>query len=218
MNETAPDTGFTLELPLELPEIPEPPVATLQLPDPDLLHYYQDLSDRRIYVYGEIEKDVLLYGRQILRYNYEDRDIPAKDRTPIHIHIFSPGGDLQAAYSLIAICEASITPIITINMGMAYSAAMNLLLSGHKRFCLKWSQALIHQGSGAAQGSFSELEESQKVYRKMVNQMKDYILEKTRIDNKLFNKNKMKDWYLTDEEQVSLGIVDQMVQSLSEIV
>jgi ATP-dependent protease ClpP protease subunit len=78
---------------------------------------------------------------------------------------------------------------------------------------------MIHQGSGGAQGTYSEMEEQQKNYRKLIDTMRDYILERTTIDSKLFNRNKSKDWYIqSGEEQVTLGIVDKVVESLDEII
>lgn len=48
--------------------------------------------------------------------------------------------------------------------------------------------------------------------------MKSLILEKTKIDEKLYNKNKSKDWWISDEEQVELGLVDAIVESIDQIV
>ena len=52
----------------------------------------------------------------------------------------------------------------------------------------------------------------------MVDDMGIYIMSKTKIDQKLFNKNKSKDWYLSDREQVELGIANKIVTSLDEIL
>ena len=103
-------------------------------------------------------------------------------------------------------------------MGVAMSAGLLIMLASKERYCLKRSQALIHQGSGALQGSYSEIEENQKSYKKMVDDMGIYIMSKTKIDQKLFNKNKSKDWYLSDREQVELGIANKIVTSLDEIL
>ena len=48
--------------------------------------------------------------------------------------------------------------------------------------------------------------------------MHDYILEKTSITQKLFNKNKGKDWFISDDEQVKYGIADKIVTSMDEIL
>ena len=45
-----------------------------------------------------------------------------------------------------------------------------------------------------------QIEEAQKNYKKQINAMKEYILSRTEMDEKTFNKNKSKDWYLTVDE------------------
>lgn len=190
----------------------------LRLPDPELLNYYTNRRDRKIYIVGEITEDLVLQNQLILQYNQEDMGIRKEERKPIYVYIFSEGGDLSATYSFIAMIESSITPVITVNMGEAYSGGGLILIAGHKRYCLRRSKALIHQGSGGMQGTYSEIEEGQKSYKKSIEQMKQFILEKTKIDEKLFNKNKTKDWWFDDTEQIELGLVDKIVDSIEEIM
>ena len=201
---------ITVKIPKEL--------ENLKLPSPELIDYYKDLNERKIYIDYEITEDLIEVGKQIIRYNIADKDIPIKQRKPIIIYIFSSGGELQITYSIIAIMQTSKTPIYTVNLGMSYSAGLLLLLAGNKRFALKRSQALIHTGSGGFQGTYEQMEENQKAYKKIINDMKEYILSQTKIDEKLFNKNKTKDWYLSDDDQVKLGIVDKIVNDISEII
>ena len=47
--------------------------------------------------------------------------------------------------------------------------------------------------------------------------MKEYILSRTSIDEKVFNKNKTKDWYLTAEELIKYNVVDKLIDSLDDI-
>lgn len=201
---------ITIEVPKEL--------ENLKLPAPELLQYYKERKDRTIYIDCDIEPSLIEASKQIMEYNLEDKGIPIEERKKIFIYIFSDGGDAAAAYSFIAICEASITPIVTVNMGLAMSAALLILLAGHERYCLKRSQALIHTGSGGIGGTYEQIQENAKMYRQTIEAMKDYIIEKSSIDNKLFNKNKSKDWYLTDKEQVKYGIVNGIVTTLYEIM
>lgn len=48
--------------------------------------------------------------------------------------------------------------------------------------------------------------------------MKEYILERTDIDEKTFNKNRNKDWYLTCEELEKYHITDKIITSFDEIL
>lgn len=197
--------------------IPED-VANAKLPSPELVHYYKDYQERRIYIDYDIDDTIFEVTKQILAYNREDRDKHIDDCEPIKIYIQSYGGDLYQAYTLIATILASRTPVYTINMGVAMSAGLLILLAGHKRYSMKYSTAMIHTGSGGASGTFEQMEEQQKNYKKLIDTMKEYILERTKIDSKLFGRNRSKDWYLLDKEQVELGVTHEIVESLDDIL
>jgi hypothetical protein len=52
----------------------------------------------------------------------------------------------------------------------------------------------------------------------MVDTMKSYILERTKIDSKTLSRKWTKDWYLFSDEQESLGVVDKIIDDISEVV
>ena len=193
--------------------IPES-VENLQLPNPELLTYYKDEKDRVLWIEGEINDGLFEYSKMILRYNIEDKDIPVEERKPIKIFINSPGGDLYSTLAFIGLMNLSKTPIQTINACWAYSAAGLILMAGHKRYALPNTECLIHSGSGQLGGSYEQTKEQMKNYNYLVEKMRDFILSKTKIDQKLFKKNSQKDWYIYDDEMLSLGIVDEIVNDL----
>ena len=195
-----------------------PPEADVKLPSPDLLLYYKNYDNRAIAVDCDIDDSLIETTKQIIEYNRSDKDIPVEERKPITIFIMSYGGDLYQAYALISAILASKTPVRTVNMGVAMSAGLLILLAGHERYAMKYSTAMIHSGSGGAQGTYEQMEEQQKNYKKLIDMMRDYILERTNIDPKLFKKMCSKDWYITDQEQVEYGIVSKIVDSLDELI
>lgn len=203
---------------IQVLDIMIPPEADVKLPNPELVHYYKDYDDRKIYIDFDIDDSLFEVTKQILDYNRKDSGTPAEKRKPITIYVMSYGGDLYQAYALISTILSSTTPIYTVNMGVAMSAGLLILLAGHKRFAMKYSTAMIHSGSGGAQGTYEQMEEQQKNYKKLIDQMRAYILERTKIDSKLFTKQKSKDWYICDKEQVELGIVDELVTNLDSIL
>jgi ATP-dependent Clp protease protease subunit len=197
--------------------IPEE-IEDVKLPSPELVKYYKDYDNRNIAIDYDIDESLFEVTKQILEYNRQDKDISTDKRKPINIYVMSYGGELYQAYALISTMLASKTPIRTINMGVAMSAGLLILLAGHERYAMKYSTAMIHSGSGGAQGTYEQMEEQQKNYKKLVDMMRDYILERTNIDTKLFNRQKSKDWYLNDKEQVELGIVSKIIDNLDEII
>ena len=203
---------------IQVLDIVIPPEADVKLPSPDLVHYYKDYDERNISIDYDIDDSLFEVTKQIMEYNRKDRDVPVEQRKPINIYVMSYGGDLYQEYALISTMLASKTPIRTINMGVAMSAGLLILLAGHERYAMKYSTAMIHSGSGGTQGTYEQCEEQQKNYKKLVDMMRNYILERTNIEVKLFKKQWTKDWYLTDKEQVELGIVSQIVENLDSIL
>lgn len=193
--------------------IPES-IENLQLPNPDLLTYYKDEQDRVLWIEGEIGDGLFELSKMIIRYNKEDKDIPVEERKPIKIFINSPGGDLDSTLAFIGLMNISKTPIWTVDACWAYSAAGLILMAGHKRYALPNTECLIHSGSGQLGGSYEQTTEQMKNYKFLVDKMRDFILSKTKIDQKLFKKNSQKDWYIYTDEMLSLGIVDEIIDNL----
>lgn len=191
-----------------------------KLPSPELLDLYTDRKNRIIYVDYDIDESLLHdVGRQIVEYNRADKGKPVEKRAPIVILINSGGGCLDSTYATIAIMETSKTPIITVNMNCAYSAAGLILMAGHKRYCMPRSQVLIHSGSAQGiSGNYEDIQESTKSYKKMIEEMREFIVSKTKIDKSLMKKNQSKDWYLPTSEQIELGVVDEVVTDLDSIL
>lgn len=193
-------------------------LANMNLPEPELVIYYRNLENRTFWIDFEIDVSLLEITKTILYLNKLDSGIEPEKRQKIILNVFSYGGDLDACYHLLDVCAMSKTPIVTVNQGVAMSAGLLILLAGHKRYCTKRSQAMIHSGSAGLQGTYEQIEESQKSYKKAVDEMRNYILERTKIDIKLFNKNKTKDWFLSGTEQVELGIVEKIITDIDEII
>lgn len=195
-------------------------IENLKLPSPDMLDLYQDRKNRIIYIDYDIDENLLReVGRQILEYNRTDYGKPVAERKPIVMLINSGGGNLDSTYATIAIMETSKTPIVTVNMNCAYSAAGLILMAGHKRYCMPRSQVLIHSGSAQGiGGDYESVQESTKSYKKMVEEMREFITSKTRIEKSLMKKNQARDWYLDTKEQIDLGVVDAVLSDIDSIL
>ena len=206
------ENTMLLEIPTEL--------ENLKLPNPMLLDTYTDRKNRLIFIDYDIDDTLLReVGRQIIEYNREDKGKSAEERTPIVILINSGGGCLDSTYATIAIMETSKTPIITVNMNCAYSAAGLILMAGHKRYCMPRSQVLIHSGSAQGiSGNYEDIQESTKSYKKMVKEMREFVISKTKVDKALMKKNQSRDWYLQTSEQIDLGVVDEIITDLDSIL
>ena len=193
-------------------------LENLQLPSPELLTYYRNLDNRVIWIDYGVDESILEVSKLIMYFNKLDKDIPTEERRPIKLLLYSYGGDGQACFSLLDVIGLSKTPVYTINMGVAMSAGLLILLAGHKRFCLKNSTALAHSGSGGASGTFEQTEAQMKDYKRFVETMRDYIIERSDIDTKTFNRYKNKEWYLYAKDQIKYHIVDKVIDDIDEIL
>lgn len=193
-------------------------LENMQLPSPELLTYYRNLEDRVIWIDYGVDESILEVSKLIMYFNRLDKDIPVENRKPIKLLLYSYGGDGQACFSLLDIIALSKTPVWTINMGVAMSAGLLILLAGHKRFCLKNSTALAHSGSGGTCGTYEQTEAQMKDYQRFVKTMRDYIIERTDIDAKTLNKYKSKEWYLYSEDQTKYRVVDKIIDDIDEIL
>lgn len=208
---------------MELEKIAIPIVGDLKsddFPAPETYTYWKDRNNRTFYIDYEIDEDysLLELAKVIIQMNIEEKDVQAEELKPIRLFIHSYGGSLEQANFFCDLIQASRIPVITIAMGVAMSAGFLIFLSGCKRYAFAHTQMLIHEGSAAFQGTAGQVEDAQKSYKKQIEEMKRYILEKTSIDEKTFNRNKNKDWYLTAEELVKYNIVDEIITDISVIL
>lgn len=190
----------------------------IKLPNPEMVNYWRLAENRIFYIDYEIDESVLEIQRSIIAINIADKNISPKDRLPIKIYLDTPGGLLSETMSLASVIIMSKTPVITVNIAEAYSGGCLLLLAGHKRYSLPYAKAMLHTGSGGVSGTYEQTEQAQKNYKKQIEEMGTYILQRSGMDEKVYKKNKSKDWYMDANEQKQYGIVHEIVTSLDEII
>lgn len=195
-----------------LAEVPES-IANLQLPDPELRDYYRDEQDRIFWVDDAIDDNLLGLVKMIIRCNKEDKDIPVEDRKPIKVFVDSPGGDVQSLWTTIKAIEISKTPIWTINLCSAYSAAADLMASGHRRFALPGTNFMVHNGSCNYGGQVDQVESMKKYFDKLGKKITDNFLARTKVDPKIFKKKAVSDWFFDENEALEMGVIDETISS-----
>jgi len=192
-------------------------VKDLTLPAPEEVTYWSLRQQRAYWIDYEIDEDYSLIelAKEIVRINNEELSV--ENPKPVTLYIHSYGGDLRQAIFFCDLIEASRVPIITVATGAAMSAGLLIFLAGKRRYAFKHTKLLIHQGSGVISGNYDEVDAAQKAYKKEIEKMKDYILERSSIDEKTYSKNKSKDWYLSGEELINYGVADKIIESFSDI-
>ncbi len=191
--------------------------ANMQLPDPTLRDYYRDEEDRAFWLDQGVESCAQDLIKMIIRCNKEDKGKLVEERKPIKIFIDSPGGDVTFMWSIIKMIEMSKTPVYTINYCTAYSAAAEILASGHKRLAMPGSHVMIHLGSCSYTGDVANVETTKKYFDALSKKTVDHLLERTNIESKMFKKKTMTDWFLDENEALEKGIVDKIITDFDEI-
>ena len=175
-------------------------------------------KERKLYLDYDICDDVFSIHRMILRWNIEDKGIPVEARKPIWIYVQSPGGELSAMWMLIDAILLSKTPVYTVNVGMAASAASLIFIAGHKRFMTPNAKVLIHEGAAAFSGDAGKLMDATDSYKKELKAMKDFILEKTAIPKSQLMKKRSNDWELDAKFCLENKVCDVIAESLDDIL
>ena len=194
-----------------------PQTANYQLPDDSLLNFYEGIENRIFWVNDTINVYSLNLVHYILKWNYEDREIPVEQRTPIKLFFFSPGGDLDVNYALIDTIKMSKTPIIGVNIGQCASAAAYIYLSCHKRMMMPHSYFLFHQGSGTITGTYGEICAQMDDYHSQVQELSNFMEYHTKYTKEELMEKIVGEWYVRKEEALEKGVAHQVVNSLDEI-
>lgn len=198
-------------------QIPQP-IENLALPNPELLTYYKDLGKRIFWLEDEVNEQTLEIIRKIIEWNREDKEKDVKDREPIKIFFFSPGGDLDVNYALIDVIRMSKTPIHGINVGRCCSAAAYIYLSCHHRYMMPHSHFVFHQGSGRFQGSYSEIVSQIQDYQGQVDELSKFMKERTLYTEEEITDNIVTEWYVRQEEALEKGICHEIVTDISVLL
>ena len=192
----------------------------MQLPSPELLTFYQNYQDRVLWLDADVDEYCIELAKLITRINKEDEGIKPLDRKPIKLLIFSNGGSLDINNFVIDVIKLSKTPIYGFNMGICASAGCFIYLSCHKRFAMPNSKFLIHRGSAEnISGTYDQILSYVMEYQRQMDDLANYILENTSIDEETLNENLGTEWYISAKDaHEKYGMVEGIVKSLDEVI
>ncbi|WP_256442742.1 ATP-dependent Clp endopeptidase proteolytic subunit ClpP [Cohnella sp. LGH] len=172
--------------------------------------YSRLLKDRIIFLGSAIDDQVAnSVVAQLLFLAAEDPD------KEISMYINSPGGSVSSAFAMYDTMRYIKPEVHTICMGMAASAGAFLLLAGTKgkRFALPSSEIMIHQPSGGAQGQASDIAiTAQKILRTR-DKLNRIFADRTGQPLERIEKDMERDYYMTAEEALEYGVIDQIITS-----
>ena len=172
--------------------------------------YSRLLKDRIIFIGTPINDFVAnCVVAQILFLQMQD---PKKD---IHIYINSPGGSVTAGLAIYDTMQFITCDVNTYCIGIAASMGSLLLTAGTKgkRYCLPNSHVMIHQVSGGAEGTVSDVERTVEFMFGLKKRLNKILAKHTDKSIKEIEKDSDRDNYMSAEEAVKYGLVDKILES-----
>lgn len=131
-------------------------------------------------------------------------------RAPIKLFINSLGGDFSAMLTIMDAIKLSNTPVYTINIGTAYKEAFFVFLAGHQRYAYPKS-SFVYERDLKHLDEVEEQDNYKNFYEKQLNEIKDIVLEKTKITESEYNKHLKGLWWIMAEDAHNLRICNEIL-------
>ncbi|MBX7211835.1 MAG: ATP-dependent Clp protease proteolytic subunit [Verrucomicrobiaceae bacterium] len=176
--------------------------------------YSRLLKDRIIFIGTPIDDQVAnVIIAQLLFLQMQD---PKKD---IHVYINSPGGSVTAGLAIYDTMQFVTCDVNTYCIGIAASMGAVLLAAGTKgkRYALPNSDIMIHQVSGGARGTASDVERTVDFMYKLKRRLNRILAHHTNKSPETIEKDADRDNYMSAEEACSYGLVDKVLENKREV-
>lgn len=170
------------------------------------------LQERKIILNEEVNDGVIEnVCLMIMKWNEEDKYIPALNRKPIFIYINTDGGDVLSGNQVLSTIATSETPVYTVGLAKCASMGCYILAAGHKRFCFENTVVLYHDGQTGYVSSSNKGKDIQKFYDNLEKRMTDFMVKHTSMTAEFLEDIKDREYYMFAEEAKEKGIVDQII-------
>ncbi|MBK3882967.1 MULTISPECIES: ATP-dependent Clp endopeptidase proteolytic subunit ClpP [Stutzerimonas stutzeri subgroup] len=170
--------------------------------------YSRLLKERVIFMVGQVEDYMAnLIVAQML---FLEAENPEKD---IHLYINSPGGSVTAGMSIYDTMQFIKPDVSTICIGQACSMGALLLAGGTagKRYCLPHSRMMIHQPLGGFQGQASDIEIHAREILTIRERLNKVLAHHTGQPMDVIARDTDRDNFMSGEEAVKYGLIDQVL-------
>jgi len=176
--------------------------------------YSRLLKDRIIFIGTPI--DDFVANSVIAQMLFLQMADPKKD---IHIYINSPGGSVTAGLAIYDTMQFVTCDVNTYCIGIAASMGAVLLTAGTKgkRFCLPNSHVMIHQVSGGAQGTASDVERTVEFMFNLKKRLNEILSRHTGKSVEDVERDADRDNYMAGQEAADYGLVDRVLENRKEL-
>ena len=175
--------------------------------------YSRLLKERVVFLVGPVDENTAnLVVAQLL---FLESENPDKD---VHLYINSPGGSVSAGMSIYDTMQFIKPDVSTLCMGQAASMGAFLLTAGAKgkRFALPNARVMIHQPLGGFQGQASDIAIHAKEILYLRERLNGMMAFHTGQTMAALEKDTDRDNFMSAEEAVKYGLIDQVLTSRIE--
>jgi ATP-dependent Clp protease protease subunit len=146
---------------------------------------------------------------------YLEREDPDKD---ISLYINCPGGIISAGLAIYDTMQLIRPDVSTICVGMAASMGTVLLCAGAngKRYALPNATIHLHQAVGGAQGQAADIEIAAREIMRLQALLRNILIRHTGQTEEKITHDTDRDFYLTPEQAVEYGLVDEVIGKTAE--
>ncbi len=176
--------------------------------------YSRLLKDRIVFLGTAIDDHVAnLIVAQMLFLQMED---PKRD---INLYINSPGGSVTAGLAIYDTMQFVTCDVATYCIGIAASMGAVLLTAGTKgkRYALPNSDIMIHQVSGGAQGTASDVERTVEYMFRLKKRLIGILAFHTGRTDEQIQNDSDRDYWITAQQAKDYGLVDEVVKSRKDV-
>lgn len=172
---------------------------------------YSQLFKNRIILLG-VEINSYVANIIVAQLLYLAQDDPEK---PINMYISSPGGSVYAGMAIYDTMQQVECPVSTVAVGLTASFGTLLLAAGTKgmRYALPNATIHMHQVLGGAQGQASDIAIQAKEMLRLRSKLNEILSTHTGQSVERIVKDTDRDIYLSAEQAVEYGLVDQIIGS-----
>jgi ATP-dependent Clp protease protease subunit len=166
------------------------------------------LMDRIVFLGSGVDDTVAnIIVAQLLFLDAED---PERE---IYLYINSPGGSVYAGLAIYDTMQHIRAPVSTVCVGMAASMGALLLAGGAagKRQALPNSRIMIHQPSSGYHGTAADIDIAAKEVLGIRERLNKILAHHTGRSEKQVAKDVDRDYFMSSEEAVQYGLIDQVV-------
>jgi ATP-dependent Clp protease protease subunit len=176
--------------------------------------YSRLLKDRIIFIGTPI--DDFVANSVIAQMLFLQMADPKKD---IHIYINSPGGSVTSGLAIYDTMQFVTCDVNTYCIGIAASMGAVLLTAGTKgkRFCLPNSHVMIHQVSGGAHGTASDVERTVEFMFNLKKRLNAILSRHTGKPIERIEIDADRDNYMSAETAAEYGLVDRVLENRKEL-